>query len=263
MPDFENISSQFINDLDKLQEDFIRRIEQGLKGNLSNIDLAELSADIDTLNLAGYDIKIGEYLKNYDDIIIAIHNEATARGLRGVVGAAAIDLEILANNEAIFLLDKGRLYTQEFKNALFRGIIGGESIGQILPSLRSIPLTDAQLTIGVSTGINRFQRTAFGKVYEEIPDQRFKLSENPLDIKTRASCKAVIQHQPKEGWTRKEINEGAATKIALQFMNETEHSPSERKFVMENGYTWVNAGFWNCRHDWLTAGEFKGKAING
>jgi hypothetical protein len=252
--DYNKISADFVADLDLMQEQLVKKIEQGLRGNLSAIDLATLDAQIDffeELNALGYESKVTEYIKNYDQVIIEIHNEAVKRGVVGVKGVIATDLELLALNEEIFLLDKGRLYTQQFKNAIYRSIIGGETLGELLPSLRSIPLTDSQLTIGLSTGINRFNRTATAKVYAETPNQRFKLQEDPLDERTRASCAGVIRHQPKGGWTKAEIDGGAATMVALAHMNETEHSPSEVELLRTNGYTFINAGFWNCRHDWM------------
>ena len=248
--DINKINTQFLNDLDKLQEDFVKRIEQALKGGMSDIELIRLNAEIDffeELNKSGYSIKLEQYLKNYDQIAIEVHNQAKIRGLTGIVGVTAQELDLLADAEAIFYLDKGRLYTQEFKTAIFRNLIGGEPIGNIIPSLRSIPLTDAQLTIGVTTGISRFHATATAKVFEESPNQRFLLG-GPIDLKTRASCRAVLENQPKEGLTIAEIRDGAWTKLALENMNQFEHSPSEKKLVQEQGYTFINRGIWGCRH---------------
>ncbi len=246
--DFQNISDQFIGDLDKLQVEFIKRIEQALKGNLSAAGIAALDAEIDffqELRLLGFDDKLNTYLDGYDEIVKQIHSDAVKRGLSGVVGVTATELDILASNEALFFLDKGRLYTQQFKNSVFRSIIGGETIGQILPTLRAIPLTDAQLTTGISTGITKFHATVTAKVFEESPDQKFLIT-GPLDDKTRASCKAVLLNQPKEGFTKAQIDAGAWTKIAKQFMvNPTD---SERKVVELQGYTFIERGGFNCRH---------------
>lgn len=230
--DFQNISDQFIGDLEKMQEQFIRRIEQLLKGRLDDITLAQLSAEIDffaELNALGYETKLDEYLKGYDEIIKQVHKDALARGLSGIVGTTAADLDILATNETLFLLDKGRLYTQQFKNAIFRGVIGGETIGEILPALRNIPLTDAQLTTGVSTGITRFQASAVAKVFEESPEQRFVL-EGPLDGKTRDTCRNLLEKQPESGHTKAEIDEGAWTSLA------------------KGTYGFIDRGGFNCRH---------------
>ena len=248
--DFEKISSQFIDDLDKLQEDFIKRIEQALKGDLSAAGIARLDAEIDffqELRVLGFDDKLEEYLKGYDDVIREVHRDATKRGLSGIVGVTATDLEILADNEALFLLDKGKLYTQQFKNTIYRSIIGGETIGEILPTLRAIPLTDAQLTTGVTTGITRFNAVATAKVFEESPDQKFVLA-GPLDGKTRASGRAVLLNQPKEGFTKAEVDGGSWTRLAKQFMGGFQPTPSEIKFVETNGYTFIERCGFNCRH---------------
>ena len=153
--DFEQITAQFADDLDKMQEQLIKRIEQSFRGELSAIDLARLDAQIDffeELNALGYESKVTQFIGNYDEVVRQIHAEAIKRGVVGIVGDAALDLELLALNEEIFLLDKGRLYTQQFKNAIYRSIIGGETLGELLPTLRGIPLTDEQLIIRISTG---------------------------------------------------------------------------------------------------------------
>ena len=248
--DFDEINSQFINDLDKMQEDFIKRLEQALKGELSDAALAQLDAEIDffeELNKQGYELRVAKYIKNYDLIVVEIHKQAVLRGLSGVVGVTALDLEILIANEEIFLLEKGRLYAQQLKNAVFRNLIAGQPLGEILPTLSNIHLTDAQLTIEIDTATSNFEAVATAKIFEESPNQRFVLA-GPSDFKTRASCAAVLRHQPKEGFTKAEIDAGAWSKLALEFISEKEHSPSEVKTVQEQGYTFVKRGTFNCRH---------------
>ena len=248
----EQINAQFLSDLNLLQEDFVKRIEQGLKGGLT---LAELDIDFfDKLSALGFEDKFNQYFDGYDEIIKQVHADAVKRGLSGVVGATAIDLDILANNEALFVLDKAKLYTQQFKTSVIRSVIGGETIGEILPTLRNIPLIDPQLTIGIDTGISRFHATTTAKVFEGSPNQKFRL-EHPVDAKTRASCRAASLNQKKEGYTKAEIDAGAFTKLALENMTQFEHSPSEIKFVKENGYTFIVRGGYNCR------GLFKPKGI--
>ena len=240
----------FTQQLDEVQARFIKRIQGLLPANLGAVDLATLNAEIDffkELNAAGYSDTLEQFLKEYDDIIIQVHQQATARGLAGIVGVTATDLDLLINNEALFLLDKGRLYTQQFKNSVFRSIIGGETIGEILPTLQAIPLTDAQLTTAVTTSITRFNATATAKVFEESPDQKFVIA-GPIDEKTRASCKAVLLNQPKEGFTKDEIDAGAWTRLAKEFMGSFKPTSSEIKVVETQGYTFIERGTFNCRH---------------
>jgi hypothetical protein len=73
-------------------------------------------------------------------------------------------------------------------------------------------------------------------LFQDSPDVRFKLA-GPVDNRTRCQCKAVMMFQPKDGLTKKEIDEDAWTKLAL------EHC---LKFI--NKYTFVNRGGFNCRH---------------
>ena len=236
-----------ITQLDEVQARFIKRIQSLLPNNLGDVNLAQLDAQIDffqELNASGYSDTLEDFFKEYDDVIKQVHLQATSRGLSGIVGVSATDLDLLANNEALFLLDKGKLYTQQFKNSIVRSIIGGETIGEILPSLKGIPLTDAQLTTGISTGIEKFHATATAKVFEESPNQKFRL-EGAIDGKTRASCRAVFENQPKEGLTKSEIDAGAWTKLAKQFM--VKPTDSERKVIDIQGYTFIERGGFNCR----------------
>jgi hypothetical protein len=201
---------------------------------MSDIQLAQLNAELnifEEMNALGYDSRITEFLNNYDDIVLQVHQQATQRGLAGIVGVTASDLEILATNNEIFMLDKGRLYASQFKSALLNSLINGQSIDETLSTLRGTPFTDAQLRTGVTQGITRFESSAIAKVFDESPEQKFRL-EGPIDAVIRASCHAVMVNQPKDGWTKKEIDGGSATKLALENMQQFEHSPSEVKTVM-------------------------------
>ena len=235
MPDFQSITDPFIDELKTMEAQLIKRIEQALAGNLSNIDLATLNAELDLfaeLNALGYETKLAEYFGNYDKIVKDIHNEAVKRGLSGLAGTSARDLEILALNEEIFALDKGRLHTQRLKTSVMRGIIGGQTIGEILPTLQAIPLTDAQLTTEISTGISNFYATVTADVFAEDPNQKFTLG-GPLDDKTRDTCRKVLEGQfeaSKDGFTRAEIDAGAWAGLA------------------GDTYTFIERGTFNCRH---------------
>lgn len=233
MPDFRHSTDVFLADLDKLQASFIKRIEQMLAAGLSNADLATLQAEIDffaELEALGFNNKVRQYFNNYSQIVLDVNAMATTAGVAGIVGTTAIDLQILAENEALFVLDKGRLYTQQFKTALFSSIIGGQPVGEILPTLGNIALTDTQLNTAINTGISRFQATAVGKVFEDEPETRFVL-EGPLDNKTRDTCRRVLERQEPEGKTREEIDEGAWKALAE-----------------DDSYTFVNRGGFACRH---------------
>jgi hypothetical protein len=73
-------------------------------------------------------------------------------------------------------------------------------------------------------------------LFQDSPDVRFKLA-GPVDNRTRCQCKAVMMYQPKNGLTKKEIDEDAWTRLAL-----------ERCPKFEGKYTFVNRGGFNCRH---------------
>lgn len=259
MPSYETAIAPFLSEIEKMEQELIKRVELFRKTDLkrigssyylSEVDLIVLDAELDffdELISLGYESKIQEYIQNYDTVVYNIHQEAIKRGVAGIVGTSIEDLEILAKNDEIFMLDKGRLYTQQFKNAIFRSIIGGKTIGELLLTLGDILLNYVDKTIAISTGISRFYATSTAKVFEESPKQKFRL-EGALDVKTRASCRAVFINQPKDGLNKAEIDAGAWTKLALKFMNQYEHSSREVKTIQERGYTFIERGGYNCRH---------------
>ena len=93
----------------------------------------------------------------------------------------------------------------------------------------------------LTTAEDEFHSIATAKIWEDEPEAHFRL-EGALDDRTRCECRAVMRNQPKGGWTKKEIDKGAATKIAEQFCPDVK--PESQK------YTWRFRGGFNCRHRW-------------
>ena len=229
--DYDKITSTLVDDLDRIEKGLITRIEAYLKTGIKDIPLAQLDAELDifqVLNDLGYEGKVRQFFSNYDEIVKQLHNDAIKRGLNGIVGVTAQDLEIIANNNEIFALDKGRLYGSQFKSTLLEGVISGQPFNETIKLLQGTKLADTQLRVGLNQGITRFESIGIGKIYEEDPEQRFGLF-GPLDSVTRDECANALSIQPAEGWTRAEIDAGAAGA----------------------GYTWVDRGGYNCRHQWV------------
>lgn len=158
---------------------------------------------------------------------------------KGVAPLGFQDLSLIAELDAEALLGRAEAYAKEFKSALMKGFLSGESTDAIKQRLTDINLTNNQTIVAINTARDEFQSTALSKLFEDEPETRFKLSDYPLDDRTRCSCRAVIMNQPKDGWTKEEIDNGAATKIAKQYCP-----------TFEGKYGFVNRGGYNCRHIW-------------
>jgi hypothetical protein len=171
------------------------------------------------------------------------------------VGASARDLDTYINVKFDELLGRASQYGKELKTELLRNIIAGTTPNEIALALSNIPLTDNQLKVAVNTGITQFQRIGVAKVFESKPEQRFYL-DGVDDDRNRPACDAVLAYQDKAGYTKKEIDEGAATKIVKEHAEEFARNakgeiiPSELKQALENDYTFADCGGFNCRHQW-------------
>ena len=255
----QKIIEQFLADLDKIESDLIKRIEIALKrGYFTDVELSQILSELDfyqELNNLGYSTKLEKYFENFDQILLDINKQAQARGLAGITGVAARDLDTLINVKASELLGKANQYALQLRSKLAENIIAGTPVKQIVESLKQIPLKDYQLTVAVNSGIAEFERTATAKAFEESPEQRFLLY-GPLDDRTRASCQAVLEYQDKKGYTKKEIDEGAATKLVKEHAEEFAVNkkgdiiPSALEQALENEYSFHGCGGFNCRHRW-------------
>lgn len=249
----QELIDNFLSDIESAQKKLINKIELALKkGYFTDVELAQLSAEIDfydELVKGGYSEGLEKYLTGYEEIAERIFNEARLRGVSGITSVSLADLDTLIDIKGEELLGKARLYGSQIKSALFNNLISGTPQNEIIESLSNIPLKDNQLIAAVNTGVAEFERTAMARIYEESPDQRFILV-GPKDVRTRASCEAVLNYQPKEGFTKKEIDEGAATELVKKHAIEFANNESDLKNSLKNPYTFADCGKWNCRHRW-------------
>lgn len=249
--DEQKLISNFLSDIEGIESSLIKRIETALKrGFFTDVELAQLISELDffqELNNLGYSSKLEEYFDNFDQILLDINKQAQSRGLAGITGVAARDLDALIQVKADELLGKAEYYSKQLRSKLVENIISGTPVKDIVEQLKQVPLKDYQLTAAVNSGIAEFERTATAKVYEESPEQRFKLT-GPNDVRTRASCKVVLKYQPEEGWTKEEIDSGKAAEIIKKHAEEFAKNPSSLQQALETPYTFQSCGGFNCRH---------------
>ena len=237
MPD-GNVPNFLEPELDQLEVDFLARIR--LYINHSRTDLGRLIAEIDffkELQEAGLVDVIGKVEKEYAGIIDSIIKDADKLHI-GISGTTLRELDVLMNLDAENILNSAKTYSNQFKSGFIKGIISGQSTGEIVSGLSTIPLKTNQLIASVNTARDEFHAASMADLFSDSPEIRFKL-QGPVDNRTRCQCKAVMMFQSKDGFTKQEIDEGSWTRIAK------EHCP---KF--EGEYTFVNRGGFNCRH-WI------------
>ena len=257
MADFSNISDKFLAEIQAIEQQLLKRIEIMLTSGASPAELAEIISEIDffeELQSLGYESAVTNYFDNYPDILRDIMTQAQRLGVTNVTAITAQDLELIEQIQADVLLGRAELYGKQLKSRLIQGILTGMQTKDVVAGLTDIPLTDNQLTVAVNTGVNEFNRIATAEVYLGKPEQRFILA-GPEDIRTRASCQSVLAYQPSEGWTKQQIDEGAVTKIVQQHASEFAKNLSELNNAVRTPYTFITAGGFNCRHDFIPIGD--------
>lgn len=262
----DQIIQLLLKDLDKIETELLRRLDLIIKsGKLTNVDIAQLAGEMDLfkeLQALGYVSKLEKYFQKYEEIIKKINDEAISRGFKGIIGLAANDLDNFVNLQAQDLLGKGRQFAAELKSGLISNLIAGTPVNDVAQILKdSIPkLTGNQLKVALNEGIAQFRILTTAKVYENEPDVRFILWCNEtmsadVDDKNRPSCRGVLTYQPKEGYTKKEIDEGAWTRLAIQGAHEFslnaegETIPSSYHSMDGKEYGFLNRGGFSCRHE--------------
>jgi hypothetical protein len=242
------ISQDLLDNIEKIKAQLLLRVS---KGNFTQSDIINLAGQIDffeELKSLGYGDLLEEYFKNYEQVILDIKKQADALGIK--VGASFADLDKFIDVKFDELLGRANQYGKELKSELLKNLITGVSPNEIANNLSEVPLTNTQLRVAVNTGIAEFERIGTAKIFEDAPETRFILS-GPNDIRTRASCEAVLRYQPKEGWTKQEIDNGAATKLVKEHAKEFAESPSQLEQALKNPYTFVDCGKWGCRHRFI------------
>lgn len=242
------IEEELLNNIDKIKEQLIARIK---KGNFTQVDVAQIVGQLDffeELQSLGYGDLLEDYFKEYENVILRLKDEAIRLGVTDVSGTSLASLDSFIDVKFGELLGQAEQYSKQLKSELLKHIIAGTPLNEVADNLGEIPLTNTQLRVAVNTGISEFERIGMAKIYEDT-NVRFKLY-GPKDVRTRASCDAVLAQQPKNGWTKEEIDNGAATEVVKKHAKGFAHSASELEQALKNPYTFVNCGGFNCRHRW-------------
>ena len=241
------INQELLDNLEKIRTQLIQRIQ---KGNFTDVDIAQIVGQVDffeELQSLGYGDLLEDYFKNYEKIIVTLKNKATELGIRTLAQTSLRDLDNFIDVKFSELLGRAEQYGKELKSAMLKNLIGGTPINQLADELNEIPLTNTQLRVAINSGISEFERIGTAKIFEDDPEVRYRL-DGVDDNRNRPSCEAVLKYQPKEGWTKREIDEGAATELVKKHAKEFSKSSSELEQALKNPYTFVKCGGYNCRH---------------
>jgi hypothetical protein len=120
------------------------------------------------------------------------------------------------------LLGSARAYSNRLTTSIFQNLYAGVSINNTISALEGIPLADYQLNTATYTSIKTFDDTARYKVFEGLNVKWTYFG--PLDSKTRDTCRATKENEPKEGYTEEQV------------------LSSDTPFGFRGGF--------NCRHSW-------------
>ena len=224
--------------LDALEIAFINRVRR--YSTTRYIDQIRLAAELDffkELQAAGLSNVLNELEQGYADII----KDIAKQRVKGIDPLSLEELQTISDLDVRSVLRSGQQYADQFQSRMLKGLIAGEDIKTMLSDF-NIPGFKYNWNItALATAEDEFHSIATAKIYEDEPNARFELV-GVKDNRTRCECLAVLDHQPESGWTKKEIDNGEATKIVKQYCPKVK--PESQK------YTWRFRGGFNCRHRW-------------
>ena len=228
--------------LEEIQSNFIRRLKAYKGDRAEGIRLYAQLDFLVELNEAGLDGLMQELEDEYIEVIRTLEQFKGS----GISANSLDELQMIMDLDETQILRSGSEFADRFKSKLMKGLMAGENVDQILDGL-SIPNFKENWKItAINTAVDEFRQVATAKVFEDTPEQKFKLV-GPADVVTRPECQAVLKYQPKDGWTIGEINKGAATKIAKKHYMEFSQKPLDDETLI---YSWTFRGGFNCRHNW-------------
>ena len=218
-------------DMERMQGKLLKKIEKVLGGLVVLDEQSILIAFnqinfLDELTALGFPALLKKVKNAYDNQILA---SASFLGTKTQTTATAVSsLELLATLDLTTISSGVSKYADELKTAMFRGLLTGESSGNIIKSLQGTygigkGLTSSQQVALLNDSFARFQRTSTLKLFEDDPNQLFRYS-GPNDNVTRPACSNTLAIQGK-GFTAEEMND------------------------LEVGG--ADGGGFNCRHEWL------------
>ena len=227
----------------ELEDEFIAKIKQF--DNLSRSEQIRLAYEFDALREL--------YDSGFESIVDAIQDDYfnTMQRLEkfkvdGINAVTFEEMNILLEQDVKPVLRSGEAYAESFKARLLKSFIRGENVNEILRDY-NIPGFRYNWNItAIEQAKSEFEATATAKVFEDTPNQKFKLV-GANDVRTRPECKAVLKYQPKDGFTKGEVDSGSVTKIVKQhYMEFTRNVLKDETLI----YSWSHRGGFNCRHRW-------------
>ena len=215
----------------------IQRVEAALYADLtkvanqlSSLSDTELINTLRELNLfqdlldRGYADAVNGLIDSYGDNLSRIVKEARKRGIRDIAGATVSQLELLQELDTRRLLGNLSEYADRLTNALFSGIVSGESIGLIIKRISETgPLATHQLNVAAYDSFRQFDDLARYRVFEGA-NVRWEYV-GPVDDRNRDVCRETIENQPSKGYTEAQVKS------------------SNTPFGIRGGF--------NCRHEWM------------
>ena len=196
-------------------------------GGLSDTELIntlrELNFFQDLLD-RGYADAVNGLIDSYGDNLSKIVKEARKRGIRDIAGATVSQLELLQELDTRRLLGNLSEYADRLTNALFSGIVSGESISSLVNRLKiDERFYTHRLNVAVFDSYRQFDDLARYRVFEGA-NVRWEYV-GPVDDRNRDVCRATIENQPSKGYTEAQVKS------------------SNTPFGIRGGF--------NCRHSWL------------
>lgn len=219
--------NSFIKDVEKLERKFQGSLKTVVR-SLGAMTDTELIVAMGQLNLfneivqQGYEDALSGLERDYEKLLAQAVAEANRRGVTALSGAGLQGLETLKDLNTEQLLGSASVYSNRLTTSIFQNLYAGVSVNDTIKALEGIGLADYQLNTATYTSIKTFDDTARYKVFE---GQNVRWTYfGPLDSKTRDTCRATKENEPKEGYTEEQV------------------LSSDTPFGFRGGF--------NCRHSW-------------
>jgi len=219
--------NSFIKDVEKLERKFqgsLKTIVRSL-GAMTDTELIVAMGQLNLFNeivQQGYGDALNGLERDYEKLLAKAVSEANRRGVTALSGAGLQGLETLKDLNTEQLLGSASVYSNRLTTSIFQNLYAGVSINDTIKALEGIGLADYQLNTATYTSIKTFDDTARYKVFEG-QDVRWTYF-GPLDSKTRDTCRATKENEPKKGYTEEQV------------------LSSDTPFGFRGGF--------NCRHSW-------------
>ena len=200
--------NRFITDIKRTERKFQKKLRSVVR-NLSRLSDTQLITAITQLNLfneiieEGYGNALNGLDSEYEKLLAQAVAEATKRGVTPLGGAGLQGLETLKDLDTAELLGSARAYSNRLTTSIFQNLYAGVSINDTISALEGIPLADYQLNTATYTSIKTFDDTARYKVFEGLNVKWTYFG--PLDSKTRDTCRATKENEPKGGYTEEQV----------------------------------------------------------